>query len=242
MALKPIAIPVNKLLIAAVTASFVWHLMSLFMFQLVFTVDMQSDSPIDNIEPVVLTHETPFAGRIAGSATREMLEALSIKLPAKQPSGDTAMLSSDYESAMLGRDKLDLVSKMDPFSDLGSARDLPKPGSGALVPGVDSEATIPLNAFGGSISGPAAKRVIIFQPLPPQYPHEAELKGVEGDVTISFLVSKDGEVVNTVVVSLSGSALLDQTALDFIRSFKFDRSNEATPGRATLRFRLAKPN
>lgn len=48
------------------------------------------------------------------------------------------------------------------------------------------------------------------------YPKRARLKGVEGNVTVSFTFDRDGRVVSKRLVASSGHAILDQAALDSV--------------------------
>jgi protein TonB len=49
------------------------------------------------------------------------------------------------------------------------------------------------------------------------YPDEARRRGEEGRVAIRFTVDRSGRVLDTAIVSPSGSALLDEAAMTLLR-------------------------
>lgn len=57
---------------------------------------------------------------------------------------------------------------------------------------------------------------------PPSYPVSARLRGYEGIVLISAEILSEGRVENVKIKSSSGYAILDQSALEAVRAWKFD--------------------
>jgi len=57
---------------------------------------------------------------------------------------------------------------------------------------------------------------------PPSYPVSARLRGYEGIVLISAEILSEGRVGNVKIKSSSGYAILDQSALEAVRAWKFD--------------------
>jgi protein TonB len=73
-------------------------------------------------------------------------------------------------------------------------------------------------------------RTIVLQHM--QYPEEAQSRGIEGRVLISFIVMSDGTVKDIKVVTSSGYAILDKNAIETVKnSAPFPKP----PGNAELR-------
>ena len=77
----------------------------------------------------------------------------------------------------------------------------------------------------------------------PAYPARARARGIEGFVTVSFLVTADGRVADVQVLEAQPSGVFDEVALEAVRSWSFDPATYE--GRAvsirvtqTLRFDL----
>lgn len=104
------------------------------------------------------------------------------------------------------------------------------------VPRID----VPLNIAGGPYLGnfssapvaPVAPPAIISAPvmddeviplvrIPPRYPRAASRRGVEGVVTVSFTVTKDGQVRDPIVISAKPENIFDSAALKAILKWKF---------------------
>jgi periplasmic protein TonB len=99
---------------------------------------------------------------------------------------------------------------------------------------------VPLNIAGGPYLGdfskapaaPVAAPAAISAPtmdedvvplvrIPPQYPGVASRRGIEGIVTVSFTITKDGRVSNPVVISAKPENIFDSAALKAILKWKF---------------------
>jgi protein TonB len=103
------------------------------------------------------------------------------------------------------------------------------------VPRID----VPLNIAGGPylgdfssapvaaaltapISAPTIDdEVIPLVRIPPRYPRSASRRGVEGIVTVSFIITKDGQVRDPVVVSAKPEKTFNKAALKAIKKWKF---------------------
>lgn len=57
--------------------------------------------------------------------------------------------------------------------------------------------------------------------MPPKYPRAAQRRGIEGVVTVSFTITKDGQVRDPVVVKATPENIFDQSALTAILKWKF---------------------
>jgi protein TonB len=77
----------------------------------------------------------------------------------------------------------------------------------------------------------------------PVYPYAARRRGLEGRVVLGVTVTSDGSAAAVEVVSSSGSALLDQAALQAVQGWRFipaQRNGQAVSGRVQvpITFRL----
>jgi periplasmic protein TonB len=75
------------------------------------------------------------------------------------------------------------------------------------------------------------------------YPEEARRRGEEGNVSIRFTVDRSGRVLETTIVTRSGSALLDEAALNLLRqaalpAFPADMTQERITITTTIRYSL----
>ena len=61
---------------------------------------------------------------------------------------------------------------------------------------------------------------MIYQ-VAPEYPTDAEEKGIEGDVWIKALIDKQGNTVKAIVYESSGTASLDKSALAAAQKFRY---------------------
>lgn len=106
-------------------------------------------------------------------------------------------------------------------------------------PPVAPTSTSPATASAVMSSSPVAYQ---DNPTPP-YPPQARRRGMEGMVVIEVDVTADGRVAEAHVQTPSGWALLDQTALDAVRNWRFRpalREGNAVTGKARVpvRFQL----
>lgn len=57
--------------------------------------------------------------------------------------------------------------------------------------------------------------------IPPRYPRMAARRGIEGVVTVSFTITKNGQVSDPVVVKAKPENVFDKAALEAIKQWKF---------------------
>ena len=104
--------------------------------------------------------------------------------------------------------------------------------------------------FGNMMIGPVAQPAMERDAMPlsrppPLYPYNAERKGVEGWVKLSFLVTEHGRVIDAVVIDAEPSGVFERAALTAVDKWKFKpRIVEGKPVAARMEqvvhFRLAK--
>jgi protein TonB len=101
------------------------------------------------------------------------------------------------------------------------------------VPRID----VPMNITGGPYLGDFAKgprtqpapvqapvlddEVVPLVRIPPKYPRSASRRGIEGVVTVSFTITKEGTVRDPVVVKATPENVFDSEALKAILKWKF---------------------
>jgi TonB family protein len=119
----------------------------------------------------------------------------------------------------------------------------PQQVEAAPEPAEPSESTARRTLAGASLSGPVADRPLVSYSTP-VYPKWAKREGVEGAVTIYFVVLPDGQVKkNAVVEKTSGFEDFDSNAVDALLSWRFEplganRIGEQW-GRITFHYRLS---
>ncbi len=115
-------------------------------------------------------------------------------------------------------------------------------GTGA-APARDGDATARRTVAGASLAGPIADRRILSHATP-IYPEWAKREGVEGSVTIYFVVRPDGSVKeNLLVQKTAGFEDFDESARTALRVWRFEplragRTGEQW-GTITFHFRLS---
>ncbi len=225
---------VRMLLVATISGSLVWHLIAMLLFSTVFSIHMASEEIKGFSNPIIVRHYGGTGGPISETSMRNMLEALKIELPVKQQIVELEYLPQENVTDAPIIDKPSLVAKTDAGLGLGIPRDLPGLSRRDMT---KEHEPYRLEGQGVAIEISGRRRVIFFPPAL-VYPKECEQQGIEGDVLLSFVVSPDGDIVSTSLESLSGSTILDQTAIDYMRKFKFEKSSEKTEGMISLRFRF----
>lgn len=111
----------------------------------------------------------------------------------------------------------------------------------AVVP-PDADLTVRRNLAGAALAGPAADRPVRNY-IMPAYPEWAKTEGVEGSVTLGFVVLPDGRVKSNVMVHrTSGYQDFDERAQAALRMWRFESlpagSTEEQWGTITMHFRL----
>jgi len=112
----------------------------------------------------------------------------------------------------------------------------------AAEPAATAEATVRRTLAGASLAGPIAdRRVLRF--VKPEYPDWAKRDGVEGSVTLYFIVRADGTIQENVLVQkTAGFEDFDDRARSALRAWRFEplragRTGEQW-GTITFHFRL----
>ena len=103
-------------------------------------------------------------------------------------------------------------------------------GSTASVTAVESSATI-----SGATAMPAAGNSAAFvsaspiyrENTPPVYPAIAKLRGYEGVVLVNAEILPDGRVGNTAISKSSGYTILDKSAIEAVKLWKFEPAKKA---------------
>ena len=75
--------------------------------------------------------------------------------------------------------------------------------------------------YGQSAPGAADGDVVPIVRISPQYPRQALLNGQEGWVQVEFTITKDGRVLDPVVVDSDPRGVFDRSALQAIIRWKF---------------------
>ena len=91
----------------------------------------------------------------------------------------------------------------------------------AIIP-PDADLTVRRTLSGAALAGPAADRPV-RKYIMPEYPEWAKREGVEGSVTLGFVVMPDGRVKRNVMVHrTSGYEDFDRRAQEAIRLWRFE--------------------
>jgi TonB family protein len=111
----------------------------------------------------------------------------------------------------------------------------------AIVP-ADADLTVRRTLAGAALAGPAADRPIRSY-IMPEYPEWAKSEGVEGSVTLGFVVMPDGRVkANVMVHRTSGYEDFDRRAQEALRLWRFEALSSGSAqeqwGTITMHFRL----
>jgi len=61
----------------------------------------------------------------------------------------------------------------------------------------------------------------VIHTVPPSYPFEAAQKGIEGKVTVQFVVTKEGAVKDPIILESSPVDVFDQAALETVTQYTF---------------------
>jgi len=86
----------------------------------------------------------------------------------------------------------------------------------------DFSAAPPAAAPAATLAAPTMDdEVVALVRIPPRYPRAASRRGLEGVVTVSFTITKDGQVRNPVVINANPKNIFDKAALKAILKWKF---------------------
>lgn len=70
--------------------------------------------------------------------------------------------------------------------------------------------------------GQVDRKPRVLRPFTPTYPFDAQRKGIEGRVTLRFVVDENGQVQNPEVIEAEPAGVFEQAALAAIVKYKFD--------------------
>jgi len=95
----------------------------------------------------------------------------------------------------------------------------PGEGVGGIAPDID-----PSEALSGGIGmgGGSDRDAVPLVRIQPEYPMNARQRGIEGWVTMKFVISKTGTVKDPVVVASQPGNVFDRSALRAIRKWKYN--------------------
>jgi TonB family protein len=229
----------DRMLVATIAGSLVWHVMAVLLFSSVFEVALNPGEKYEPLPPVLVRHLGAGSGLGFSTDVEDTLAALEIHLPAKDTSERIEPIGRQEEEVVIP-DELEapvLVDRINPVAD--GTRGVGGSGTG-VGPGPDSEKRTGLPVGELTLKGKGSERKIVNLPPSPTYPRECELSGTEGDVVLSFVVSEEGSVTSVLITRLSGSSLLDQAAKEYLLKFVFEKASYKTTGTVTIRFRLRK--
>jgi protein TonB len=142
-----------------------------------------------------------------------------------------------------------------------SAPDAERPHHSVTTPAPAAQASSPqppaVKAFSGrtleedtssasasATSGPAptptpGSTPKLIQRVPPDYPPEAERRGIEGSVDVSFTVTSEGKVTDVVVIHSQPSDIFDRAAASAVRRWRYEPQRlEGTPVESHLQIRI----
>ena len=226
----------NRLLLATLAGSLVWHVAAVFLFSTVFSVELGVEGAAPPSRPLVVKeYGGTGTGLTLDMTVRDILRELEISLPSKESfEGEAPLPAARRAASASAPAKVSALADKPSHGGAGMLRDLPGVGPGPL-PGGREYRTAPKPGVALELKG---ERKIVFYPSPPAYPKECEKAGIEGDVVLAFEIAPSGDVVKVRVVRMSGCAILDQTAIEYIRKFRFNRASETTQGKVTVRFRF----
>jgi protein TonB len=113
-------------------------------------------------------------------------------------------------------------------------------GVGAIAPQIDAS-----DALSGGIGmgGGSDRDAVPLVRIQPEYPMNARQRGIEGWVTIEFVITRTGTVKDPVVVASQPGSIFDRAALRAIRKWKYNpkiENGEAVDrsGKVTLEFAM----
>jgi protein TonB len=112
-------------------------------------------------------------------------------------------------------------------------------------PYLGNYAEAPGTALGSDIVSVGEGDLIPLVRIPPQYPRRAARRGLEGVVTVAFIVTKEGSVRDPEVVDSHPPGVFDEAALQAVKRWKFKSKQvegQLVEQRATqkIEFKLAR--
>lgn len=120
----------------------------------------------------------------------------------------------------------------------------PKPAANPVEPVAASKPAPIVSSQGANATPMMVDRPsFVSRPVRPSYPRLAQKRGIEGVATYEVWLDEHGRQIKQILISSSGTAMLDQSALDAIKQWKFSPhiiNGEALAHRVQIpvRFRL----
>jgi protein TonB len=104
---------------------------------------------------------------------------------------------------------------------------------------------MPGTALGSDIVSVGEGDLIPLVRVPPQYPRRAARRGLEGAVTVAFIITKEGSVRDPEVIDSHPPGIFDEAALRAVKRWKFKSKQvegQLVEQRATqkIEFKLAR--
>jgi protein TonB len=108
-----------------------------------------------------------------------------------------------------------------PPPDISQSRSNLDPGEGvaALAPQIDASANLDSGITG---TGGTDRDVVPLVQTEPEYPAQAESRGIVGWVTVEFTIAKTGAVKDPVVIASRPARIFDRAALTAVRRWKYN--------------------
>jgi protein TonB len=112
-------------------------------------------------------------------------------------------------------------------------------------PYLGNYAEMPGTALGSDIVSVGEGDLIPLVRVPPQYPRRAARRGLEGAVTVAFIITKEGSVRDPEVIDSHPPGIFDEAALRAVKRWKFKSKQvegQLVEQRATqkIEFKLAR--
>lgn len=98
----------------------------------------------------------------------------------------------------------------------------PKPAANPVEPVAESKPAPIVSSQGANATPMMVDRPsFVSRPVRPSYPRLAQKRGIEGVATYEVWLDEHGRQIKQILISSSGTAMLDQSALDAIKQWKF---------------------
>jgi len=171
---------------------------------------MQSPQPKRNSASIITEPRIAVkAEGFPGSRSRELADNVSIfQPPTRKPTS----------AGKIPNEKLLAPHPIERRSDAAIGRDMP-PDVTAIDPNISASAIQGVLAALSPVGGRMREPRLVTRTVP-SYPAAARQVGIEGEVVIDAVVDTSGKLTNLRVVS--GAPLLQQAALDSLRSWKYE--------------------
>lgn len=113
----------------------------------------------------------------------------------------------------------------------------PEPAPEPAPPPPPAAVQAPAPVAQAPAAAPARQPRVLRQP-PLRYPEQAMRQGIEGTVTLDFLINADGSVSDVRVIQASPQGVFEREAMAVVRRTRFEPPPEPTRARRTIEFSL----